>query len=157
MAKKQISPSPGRPFQVWIPITTALIVGVVLTLGIALGSVLAINYFSERENTIRLIQDRADLALTLLETRIRGELEPIRELGMGVANLISESLSDPNDMSDVRLTLFSTMNAVPLATAMVFVDMDFHTIQVSRNGSDVTEVIETGVMVAGLKGMMAEK
>lgn len=66
-----------------VPVAVALVGGVSLLILVAVGGVLLITFFSGRASTLELLRDRADLGLELLETRIRGQLDPVAEAGNG--------------------------------------------------------------------------
>ena len=59
----------------------------------AVGGVILITFFTARASTLELLRDRADLGLELLETRIRGQLDPITDVGNGLVALITDATS----------------------------------------------------------------
>ncbi len=142
---------PDRKFR--IPVALALIGGVSLLTFIAVGGVLLISFLSTRANTLELLQDRADLGLELLETRIRSQLDPITDVGNGLAALISAGDVDPMNPNLVRAAFQGALTAVPQATAIIYVGTDHQSARVSRGEDPLLEVVETGISIVGMGGM----
>ena len=138
-----------------IPVSAALVGASAALMALAVGGVLLITFLTARANTLDLLRDRAELGLELLETRVRGQLDPVAAAGSGLGTLIGEGELDTADEAQVRAAFQGALAAVPQATAVVYVDRDLHSARVSRGEDPLIEVIEAGMGVVGMGGMMA--
>jgi hypothetical protein len=135
-----------------VPISTALVAGVVALIAAASGSALTMNYITARDATLTLMRDQADIGLTLLESRIESRLAPVREMGLGLVGLLTGSAA-PSGEAAVAAMLRTALTAVPQATGIVYVAADATVVQVSRAGADL---VAAGQYVAGLGGMLGD-
>jgi len=117
-----MSSGPNRRLR--LPVETALVGGVSLLILAAVGGVILITFFTARASTLELLSDRADLGLELLETRIRGQLDPITDVGNGLATLIGDGELNPMDRDQVQAAFQGTLSAVPQAKAVIYVGTD---------------------------------
>ncbi|MFQ5971500.1 MAG: adenylate/guanylate cyclase domain-containing protein, partial [Alphaproteobacteria bacterium] len=137
-----------------VPIAMALVGGVALLILVAVGSVLTISLLGATKNTRELLVDKADIGLALLESRVRGQLDPVRALGVNIAEMIANGRLDPADSRAFESTLRGALAAIPQATAIIFVDSGYQMVHVSRTGGPLAEVVRSGSAVAGLGGML---
>ena len=138
-----------------VPISTALVAGVVALNAAASGSVLAINYVTAREATLALLRGQANLGLTLLEGRVESQLAPVREMALGVVRLLADPAATPDEAA-IAAVLRATLTAVPQATGIVYVTADARVVQASRSGADLIEIAAAGEYVAGLGSMLED-
>ena len=156
-APEALIAAPGRVRRrLRVPIAAALVLGIGLLIVLAVGSVLVISLLGARANTLNLLRDRADIGLELLESRVESQLEPIHNLGFGIAAMIASAELDITDRAQVEATFRAGLNAVPQATALIFVNAGFEPIRVGRTMADLNlmEVEQSGRYVAGLQGML---
>lgn len=150
------SPLNRPPNRGWgVPISAALVAGVVALIAVASGSVLAINYVTQRNATLTLMRSQADIGLTLLESRVESQLAPVRAMGLGVVRLLTAPDS-PLDEAAIAAILRTTLTAVPKATGIVYVTADSTVVQASRSGADLVEIAAAGEYVAGMGGMLED-
>ena len=127
-----------------LPVAAALVGGVSALILAAVGGVILITFFTARSSTLELLRDRADLGLELLETRIRGQLDPITDVGNGLVALIADGEVNPMDPDQVQTAFQGALSAVPQAKAIIYVGTDLQTARVSRGEEPLLEVIKSG-------------
>ena len=139
-----------------VSIAAALVLGIGLLILAAVGSVLVISLLGARANTLSLLRDRAEIGLELLESRVHSQLQPIRNLGFGLASMIAEGELDTSEPTQIEAAFRAGLNAVPQATAIIYVNDAFAPIRVGRmmEDLDLMEVERSGRYVAGLQGML---
>ena len=145
-----MSSGPNRRLR--LPVETALVGGVSLLILAAVGGVILITFFTARASTLELLRDRADLGLELLETRIRGQLDPITDVGNGLAALIGDGELNPMDRDQVQAAFQGTLSAVPQAKAVIYVGTNLQSARASRGEEPLLEVIETGISIVAMGG-----
>jgi adenylate cyclase len=133
-------------------LATALVGGVSLLILAAVGGVILITFFTARASTLELLRDRADLGLELLETRIRGQLDPITDVGNGLAALIGDGELNPMNRDQGQAAFQGTLSAVPQAKAVIYVGTDLQSARASRGEEPLLEVIETGISIVAMGG-----
>ena len=136
-----------------LPVAAALVGGVSALILAAVGGVILITFFTARASTLELLRDRADLGLELLETRIRGQLDPITDVGNGLVALIADGDLDPTNLDQVRTAFQGALSAVPQAKAIIYVGTDLQTARVSRGEEPLLEIIDTGISIVAMGGM----
>ncbi len=136
-----------------IPVATALVGGVAALIALAVGSVLLLTFLAARDTTIDLLRDRAEIGLELLETRVRGQLDPVRATGVGLAAMIAEGAIDTLDPVQVRAAFLAALTAIPQASAVIFIDTSLRAARVGRSGDPLVEVVEAGLGIVGMGGM----
>ena len=124
-------PAAARP-RLRISVSTALVGGSAALIALAVGGVLLITFLTARDNTVQLLRDSAEIGLELLETRVRGQLDPVAAAGSGLGALIRERELDTADEAQVRAAFHCALAAVPQATAVIYVDRALHSARVSR-------------------------
>ncbi len=137
-----------------VPIAAALAGGVALLLLVAVGSVLAISQLSAQRIALELLGDNADVGLELLETRVRGQLEPAHVLGLQVAGMLEQGIIDPGNRQQLEDTFRGALAAVPQATALIFIDQGYQSYQYPPNLGSLDEVVAESQFTAGLQGML---
>jgi hypothetical protein len=98
------------------------------------------------------LRDRADLGLELLETRIRGQLDPITDVGNGLAALIGDGELNPMNRDQGQAAFQGTLSAVPQAKAVIYVGTNLQSARASRGEEPLLEVIETGISIVAMGG-----
>ncbi len=131
--------APNRRFRV--PIAVALVGGVALLLIAAVGSVLAISQVSAQRIALELLGDNADIGLELLETRVRGQLEPAHVLGLQLAEMFADGTVDSSDRQQLEDTFRGALAAVPQITALIFIDATYQSFQYPPNLGSLDEVV----------------
>ncbi|MHA1567398.1 MAG: adenylate/guanylate cyclase domain-containing protein [Alphaproteobacteria bacterium] len=137
-----------------IPIAAALVGGVALLLIVTVGSVLAISQFSAQRITLELLGDNADVGLELLESRVRGQLEPAHVLGLRLAQMLADGTINPGNRQQLEDTFRGALAAVPQATALIFIDETYRSYQYPPNVGSLDEVVAESLFTAGLQGML---
>ena len=145
------APAPGQPFRV--PVSFVLVGGIAALILVAVSAVLALSFFSARANTLSLLRDRADIGLELLETRVRGQLDPVAEIGIGLSGMFFGGLLDPADEHSVVAAFQGALVAAPQVTAIFFIDSAMRAVRVSRGADPLMEVVDQGIEIAGMGGM----
>ena len=92
---RAVPDAPARRLR--LPISLVLVAGFggLVLLGIA--SVLGLGIASATKNTFDLLQDKSSLRLDVIETRIRGMLDPAEALASDLALMIASGRPDPAD------------------------------------------------------------
>ena len=136
-----------------LPVSLVLVGGLSALMLIAVSAVLALSFFSARANTLDLLRDRADIGLELLETRVRGQLDPVAEIGTGLAGMFFGGLLAPDDEHAIVAAFQGALAAAPQVTAIFFIDGGMRAVQVSRGADPLMEVVDQGIAIAGMGGM----
>ncbi len=137
-----------------VPIAAALVGGVALLLLVAVGSVLTISQVSAQRIALELLGDNADIGLELLETRVRGQLEPAHVLGLQLAEMFADGTVDPSNRQQLEDTFRGALAAVPQATALIFIDSNYQSYQYPPTLGALDEVVAESQFAAGLQGML---
>lgn len=105
-----------------VSLATALTGAVSLLIVAAVGGVLYVSLGSGRANTFALLLDKTDLAMQLLETRIRGQLDPVMGSATEIGEMIASGRLRPTNRPAMVATLSGALAAIPQATGLVFLD-----------------------------------
>jgi adenylate cyclase len=115
-------------------IATALTLGFGLLVFVAAASVLGIGLWSARENTVDLLRDRAELAIDLLEQRLRDHISPMVESTSAIAALIASGDIDPNNMKTLGAHMRSSLAPTPQVINAAFISNELQATLLSRIG-----------------------
>ncbi len=110
-----------RPRLRW-SLATALAGAVSLLVAFAAGGVLYVAIGSARENTFDLLLDKTDLGMQLLETRVRGQLDPVMTAATQIGEMIAGGRLEPTNRGAIIATFRGALAARPQATGMIFID-----------------------------------
>ncbi|MGQ9364790.1 adenylate/guanylate cyclase domain-containing protein [Azospirillum sp. ST 5-10] len=126
------SPQPGKRRRLHLPIAAVLVAGFGSLMLLAVASVLVLGLVSAGRNTFSLLNDKADLALSGVEVRVRHQLDPAADLAKYVAGLIESGDLDPADRAALTATLRGSLAAVPHVTGVGFIGADRTGLRVGR-------------------------
>ncbi|MBI3452452.1 MAG: adenylate/guanylate cyclase domain-containing protein [Rhodospirillales bacterium] len=120
-------------------IATVLVATLTGLVGLAVVTVLAIGFWTGRENTIALLHDKGELVLTASEIRLREQMDP----AANQLAFIAEVLGQPNSVSygknRIADLLTGALAAAPQIVRVVFVTPELYVITAER-GPDGPEV-----------------
>ena len=129
--------------RVRLPIAAVLVTGFGSLVLAAVASVLVLGLVSASRNTFALLSDRADLALSGVEVRVRHQLDPAGDMARFIAGLIERGEVDPHDRNRLTDTLRGALAAAPDVTGVAFIGTDMLGTRVARqDGALVTHVID---------------
>lgn len=124
--------------RVRLPIAAVLVTGFGSLVLAAVASVLVLGLVSASRNTFALLSDRADLALSGVEVRVRHQLDPAGDMARFVAGLIERGELDPHDPVRLTDTLRGALAAAPDVTGVAFIGTDMMGIRVARQDGTLT-------------------
>lgn len=108
------------PRRISLSITLATAIGGLVFVAVLL--VLGLSLTANRKNTLGLLSDKAELLLTLAETRLRNHLDPAQDQVTHVARMIRDGSVDPADLEQLRIAMTGSMAAVPQVLALLYSD-----------------------------------
>ncbi|MDJ0893619.1 MAG: adenylate/guanylate cyclase domain-containing protein [Alphaproteobacteria bacterium] len=123
----------------------------------AVSIVLAIGIWSARENTLDLIKENAQLAISLFVRQVSQHLDPPRAQLEFIAAAIASGRVRPEDSAEFSDVLFGAMAATPQVRVLGFIDTDYQAIAAYRGADGVRinmaddradEVVRTAVDAA---------
>jgi class 3 adenylate cyclase len=123
-----------------VPIAAALVGGLTLVILFAVGSVLLISLYSAQRNTLTLLRDNADIGMRLLETRIRGQLDPVAAIGANLGRMIEDGEIDAQDHSQMTDVMRGALAAMPQASGILYVDAKLATLTFGRLAGKIVEL-----------------
>ncbi|AIB10492.1 guanylate cyclase [Azospirillum argentinense] len=129
-------PALGRP-RLRLPIAAVLVAGFGSLMLLAVASVLVLGLVSASRNTFALLNDRADLALSGVEVRIRNQLNPARDMARFVAGLMERGELDPADSRSLQDTLRGALAGAPDVTGIAFFHPDRTGLRADRLGNQL--------------------
>lgn len=115
-----------------VPLSLFLAGAIGLAMLIAMGLMIWLTLGTARDNTSRLLSDKAQLVLTLVTERTSQFLEPAERLTEEIANRIEQGVIDPSDEAELVQALGYGLAGVPQINAAVFVDPDGWLLSVFR-------------------------
>jgi adenylate cyclase len=121
-----------------LSVTLATLIGFLVTLAVLI--VLALEWLTGSRITVDLLDDRARLALSALEARVRAHLDPAHDQVTFLARLIAERRLDPTDRTATRATLLGAMAGTPQIQLLGMVDEDLHMLGAERRGPDIETI-----------------
>ncbi len=136
-----------------IPVAAALVGGLSLLVVAAVGSVLWLSYASASSSTLDLLRDRAENGLELLESQVRGQLDPVQRAANGLLEMFSEGALDPNDAASVHAAFRGALSAIPQASAIVLITTDIGVTHVGRGDTTQDEIVAAGQALVSQAGM----
>jgi HAMP domain-containing protein len=116
----------GMPIAWFLPLVLA---------GLVLGAVLPVvllGYLGARDNTSRLLRDRAELLLDVVVDRLAAHLGPVRAQVAYVADAVQRGALDTRDEAAMRGYLAGALAGTPQANAISFVRPDLTVRRVNR-------------------------
>jgi class 3 adenylate cyclase len=131
-----------------LSVTLASILGCLVSLSVL--TVFAIEWVAAQRTTVELLQSRTRLALALLESRVRGQLDPAREQVSFLAGLVADGRLDPADHATVGKVLLGAIAATPQIQLLTMATEDLHVVGAERQGSKV-EAIDRPMMPTGVE------
>jgi hypothetical protein len=127
-----------RPFRLQrVPLSLFLAGTIGLAMLIAMGLMIFITLGTARDNTARLLGDKAQLVLALVRERIDQFLEPAEALTASIARSIERGDLDPADEAELVVALSHALAAAPQINAAVFVDPGGWLVSVYRDGDGI--------------------
>ncbi|MGP1394052.1 MAG: adenylate/guanylate cyclase domain-containing protein [Inquilinaceae bacterium] len=117
-ASHAAAPSARRTRRVSISVTLAMAIGGLVFIAVA--SILIIAYIANRDSTIALLRDRAELTVQAVENRLTAELGPPLAQIEFLAGLIEAGSADPADPESMALLLSGGLSATPQVAALLF-------------------------------------
>jgi adenylate cyclase len=133
MIEPSAQPTPPRRRRVPLSLFLAGTIG--LAMLVSLGLVLWLTLGTARENTARLLGDKAQLVLTLVRARTSQFLEPAEALTASMARSIERGDIDPADEPALVEALSYTLAAAPQVNAVVYVDAGGWLLSVFRDAA----------------------
>ena len=127
-----------RPRLRW-SLATALAGAVSLLVAFAAGGVLYVAIGSARENTFDLLLDKTDLGMQLLETRVRGQLDPVMTAATQIGEMIAGGRLEPTNRGAIIATFRGALAARPQATGMIFIDRGAQAVVMGRRPDGVLQ------------------
>ncbi len=118
-----------------LPIAAVLVAGFGSLMLLAVASVLVLGLVSAGRNTFTLLNDRADLALSGVEVRVRNQLNPARDMARFVAGLMERGELDPADERSLQDTLRGALAGAPDVTGIAFFRPDRTGLRADRFGN----------------------
>ncbi len=115
--------------------TLALSLGLLVLVAVAV--VLAIGLWSGRANTLSLLGDKAELAVSSAVGQIEQHLGPAEDQAEFIADLIADGALDPADKERFGASLTAALAAAPQVMALVFIDADHQLIGAERTDTGV--------------------
>jgi adenylate cyclase len=110
---------------------------------LAVASVIAINFSSGRSNTIELLRDRGELAVSAIEAQVRSQLDTAAAELVYLAGVIGNAADPIDDTQRVADLLTGAQAATPQIARLVFVTTQLQTIAVGRaDGRATTRIID---------------
>ncbi|MBP2296675.1 adenylate/guanylate cyclase domain-containing protein [Azospirillum rugosum] len=125
-----------------LPIAAVLVAGFGSLMLLAVASVLVLGLVSASRNTFALLNDRADLALSGVEVRVRNQLNPARDMARFVAGLMERGELDPSDTRTLQDTLRGALAGAPDVTGIAFFHPDRTGLRADRLGNELHIVRE---------------
>ena len=124
-----------RPTRRGVSIALVLAVTLSSLVMLAVASVIAINFTIGRENTLELLRERGELAVSAAVSQVRSQLDPAVQQLNYLANVIG-SLDEPlEDSSRVADLLNGALAATPQISRIVFTSAQLQLTAAERNES----------------------
>jgi len=117
-------PEPPLAAERRVPLSVFLAASIGLAMLVSLGLVLWLTLGTARENTLRLLSDKAALVLTLVEARTQQFLAPAEALTDEISRRIASGEIDTGDPAALTQALRYALAAAPQLNAAVFADLD---------------------------------
>ena len=149
MAVEQVEGLPARvrllgiiplPRRVSLSITLASAIGLLVFVAVLM--VLGLSLTANRRNTLSLLSDKAELLLTLAETRLRNHLDPAQDQVTHVARMIRDGTADPADRDQLLTAMAGSMAAAPQVLALLYWDggdVSFGVARVPEGGMELLD------------------
>jgi len=118
-----------------LSVTLGTLIGFLVALSVLI--VLALGWLTGSRIAVELLGDRARLALSALEARVRAHLDPARDQVTFLARMIADGRLDPTDREAVRDMFLGAMAGTPQIQILGFVGEDLHILGAERRGQDV--------------------
>ncbi len=126
-------------------ISVMLAVSIGLLVALAVLSVLIIQVWVTRQNTLDLLNEKVGFILNSVENDIAGHLNPVREQIEFIAVQIESGAYDIADRPRLRTLLTGALAPLPQVDRIVVIDLDLRTLAVRREETDGIDVIEREV------------
>lgn len=120
-----------------ISLTVALAAGFGGLVVAAVTVVLAIGIWSARENTLDLIKENAQLAISLFVRQVTQHLEPPQNQLEFIAKGIANGKVRPEDVAEFSDVLYGAMAATPQVRVLGFIDTNYRAIAAVRRADGV--------------------
>ena len=127
-----------------VSIATLLAVCFGLLVVLAVAAVLFIGFFTSRENTLGLLNEKSMMIIGLIETRVRNHLDPALYQARFIDRQVQAGVVDQEDQDGLEDLLIGTLAATPQVTALVHWDtaMRRTVAEVGPNGQAIIEQVE---------------
>ncbi len=119
-----------------VPLSLFLAGAIGLTMLVAMGLMIWLTLSTARENTARLLGDKAQLVLTLVRERTSQFLEPAETLTEEIAARIESGIVDTSDEAELVQALGYGLAGAPQISAAVFIDPDGWLLSVFRTDQE---------------------
>ncbi len=111
---------PGRPWTLSIATILALSFGLLVVLAVA--TVLLIGFSASRKNTLGLLNEKSTMIVSLIETGVRGHLNPALDQATFIGRQVEAGTLDTDQSARVADVLTGALAAAPQITAVGFWD-----------------------------------
>jgi adenylate cyclase len=134
-SESESAPAPRRTRR--YSIATVLAVTLAALIVTAVGVVVLPLLYLGRDTTVALLRDKGDLALGMIELRVRQQMEPAASQLAFIADVLNQSGPLVYDRKRIADMLTGALSATPQIAALTFVDPDGASITALRNDDGV--------------------
>ena len=136
---------PRRSIRPRLPIVTVLTLGIGGLVFLAVASVLYLGLDSARDNTMKLLEDKAQLLLTASLHRLRSYLNPAKQQLDYLQNLAAQGRLDLDDKELLERTFTGALSATPQINSLIYIDQTYQLFGVHQ-GKALPERLPTSVV-----------
>ncbi len=115
-----------------VSLTVTLAVSISMLVFIAVITVLGIGLWSGLRNTVVLLRDKAEIAVTTISDKVRDHLAPAESQLTFISRLIASGQLDPQDRTRLVATLTGALAGAPQISALLFVNSKLETLIAGR-------------------------
>ena len=137
------------PRRISLSVTLATGIGGLLFVAVLL--VLGLSLIANRQNTLGLLSDKAELLLELAETRLRNHLDPAEDQVTHLARMIRDRTVAPRNTEQLVAAMSASMGAVPQVLGIVFWDGGETRVGVARFPDGRIERIPDALLRIGIR------
>jgi class 3 adenylate cyclase len=121
----------GHRFNLSVAVLLPVLLGTAVV--VAVLPVVLAGYWGARENTGRLLRDRSELSIHIVEDHIRFFLDPVRDQVGYVARAVAAGALDPRDPAAMTAFIGGALAATPQVTRISHLRPDHTLLRIDRN------------------------
>lgn len=133
--------APGLRRRFRLPIWTILVAGFGGLVLVAVAGVLIVSVTGLGRSTLRLLGDKANLALDSVAIRVAHQFDPISDQARFLADMISSEEIDIGAPEAMGATFRAALAATPQVTGISYTDLELNAVRVGRFDDDVRTFI----------------